>query len=183
MHPIRFASGNAIKLEEARHVFPDVEQLRIDVPEIQATEPAIVVAHKLDAIASLGVTGTVVVEDTGLHIEAWAGLPGALVKWFVEEMGTARLASAALAPTGSSTAEAVSAVGVLHRGETAVWEGRLKGTIVAPRGDLGGWTPIFEVDGSDKTLAELTFTERMAVTMRRGPFESAKAWLADRGTE
>jgi len=180
MPMIRFASTNAIKLEEARALLGEIEPIALDLPEIQSVDPSVVVRHKLAGIAGLGLDGPVLVEDTALVVDAWDGLPGALVKWFVETWGPAGLARRTLADGGAGGALAVSAVGVLDRGRTGLWTGALRGRIVAPRGELGGWTSIFEVDGCDRTLAELALDERLAVTMRRAPLLEARAWLLDR---
>nr|WP_245883610.1 non-canonical purine NTP pyrophosphatase [Streptomyces hyaluromycini] len=120
------------------------------------------------------------VEDTGLEIDSWSSLPGALVKWFVDGMGAREIARLTDLQGGGSGAAAVSSVGIAYKGEVQVWTDRIKGKIVPPRGELGGWTPIFEVEGSGKTLAEMTFQERMSVTMRRRPLEKANAWLGER---
>jgi len=181
MRRIRFASTNPIKLAEAGEIILGLEALTLDLPEIQSTDPAVVVRHKLASVAALGLEDPVIVEDTGLAIDSWGGLPGALVKWFVERWGAAQLAHISHIDGRGRGAEAVSAVGVLHYGDVRVWSGRIRGRIVEPRGDLAGWTPIFEVDGSGKTLAEMDFAERMSVTMRRAPLMEARDWLAERG--
>src|SRR5262249_46992839 len=120
-----------------------------------------------------------------------------LIKWFVEELGPARLAgvlSAGAAPAGAAgagcagagctgegvAATATSAVGVAFRGRSVVWAGSTRGRIVAARGSLGGWTRVFEVDGTGKPLAEMTLDERMTHTMRAEPFRLARSWLEER---
>lgn len=179
-----FASSNPIKLEEARQVFLDLEALELDAPEIQDTNPLAVVRHKLATVGTLGLEHPVIVEDTGLAIDAWGGLPGALVKWFVGRLGPDGLARISLGHNGEANgAQAVSAVGVYDRGESHTWVGTIRGRIVAPRGELGGWTPIFEVEGTGKTLAEMDLAERMTVTMRRRPLQEARTWLAARKEE
>ncbi len=92
MRRIRFASTNPIKLAEAGEIILGLEALTLDLPEIQSTDPAVVVRHKLASVAALGLEDPVIVEDTGLAIDSWDGLPGALVKWFVERWGAAQLA-------------------------------------------------------------------------------------------
>jgi non-canonical purine NTP pyrophosphatase (RdgB/HAM1 family) len=180
MREVRFASANPIKLEEAAAIIPAIAPIELDVPEIQSPDPVVVVRDKLASAAGLATDGPVIVEDTGLAFDAWQGLPGALVKWFVERLGPERLARMCLAEDRAGGAEAVSAIGVVDDGEVRVWTGRVRGRIVPPRGDLGGWTPIFEPDGYGKTLAEMTFAERMAATMRRQPLEQARDWLEGR---
>jgi non-canonical purine NTP pyrophosphatase (RdgB/HAM1 family) len=178
--PVTFATTNQLKIAEARHFIPHLVPADLGLSEVQALDPAVVVRDKLSQVGRRGLPGAVIVEDTGLLIDGWDGLPGALVKWFMQTLGPAGLADLARCGGKSPAAEAVSAVGAWHRGETRVWCGRLSGTIVTPRGDLEGWTPIFEVSGSGETLAEMSATDRTAVTMRRAPLESAWTWLCAR---
>ncbi|MFI7661815.1 non-canonical purine NTP pyrophosphatase [Micromonospora parva] len=173
------ASQNKIKIEEARDIIPGIEPLNIELTEIQSPDPAEVVRHKLQQVAAAGFTKPVLVEDTGLFMHHWGTLPGALIKWFVEELGTARLYQA-LTAEGPVAATAVSAVGVVYGDETSVWQGQLTGRIVRPRGNLGGWTPVFEVADTGVTLAEMSFPERMRHTMRAEPLRQAAAWLTER---
>ncbi|WP_236793810.1 non-canonical purine NTP pyrophosphatase [Amycolatopsis sp. GM8] len=170
-----FASTNAIKIEEVRALVGDVEVWNIELPEIQSVSAEEVVKHKLARLAGFHPTRPVVVEDTALHVDGWNGLPGALVKWFVRNLPLPLLYQ--ILAGDSTAATAVSAVGVLHGTETRIWVGSLQGSLVPPRGGLGGWTPIFEVDGTGLTLGEMTLDERLAHTMRRGPLESLSDWL------
>lgn len=175
-----------------------MQVIDLELDEVQSPDPVVVVRHKLDQVLRVagaggaGLDAPVVVEDTGLAVRHWGTLPGALIKWFVEELGPARLAgvlSAGAVPSGNAgagsdgegvAATATSAVGVAFRGRSGVWAGSTQGRIVAPRGSLGGWTPVFEVDGTGKTLAEMTLDERMTHTMRAGPFRLAQSWLEER---
>jgi non-canonical purine NTP pyrophosphatase (RdgB/HAM1 family) len=187
MARVLLASQNAIKLEEARRIFADVAVIDLELDEVQSPDPVVVVRHKLDQVLRAGLGAPVIVEDTGLAVRHWGGLPGALIKWFVEELGPARLAGVLSAdadagvggsPAKGVMATATSAVGAAFCGESRVWAGSTQGRIVAPRGSLGGWTPVFEVGGTGKTLAEMTLDERMTHTMRAEPFRLARAWLA-----
>lgn len=174
------ASTNSIKIEEVREIVGPIETMAIDIPEIQDVAPATVVRSKLDFVKNLGLDRPVVVEDTGLHMDGWNSLPGALIKWFVQGIALDDL-HRILSSGGSAAATAVSAVGVIHQQHYAVWEGRLRGRMVPPRGELGGWTSLFEIDGVGLTLAELTLAQRLEVTMRRRPLEQLRAWLNEFG--
>jgi non-canonical purine NTP pyrophosphatase (RdgB/HAM1 family) len=176
------ATRNPIKLEEIRHFLPPAEVFDVDLLEVQAVAPAEVVAHKLDQVAALRLPDPVLVEDTGLALAAWHGLPGALVKWFVDELGPAGV-TASLRDDASRDAVATSAVGVTCAGRRRVWEASVAGRIVAPRGSLGGWTPVFEVAGTGRTLAEMSLPERLRHTMRREPLLAAARWLAEQGRD
>ncbi|RLU81630.1 non-canonical purine NTP pyrophosphatase [Streptomyces griseocarneus] len=179
MSKVLLASQNAIKLEEVRSVFPEIDVLRTDLLEVQEVDVRRVVEHKLEQVAALCLPVPVIVEDTGLAVEAWNGLPGALVKWFVEGVGAQRLKELFHGPE-PVTAVATSAVGVVFDGEREIWEGHAEGRLVDGRGLLGGWTPVFEVRGTGRTLGEMGFEERMRWTMRREPLLAAREWIAGR---
>ena len=179
MNKVLLASQNSIKLEEVRSIFPEVDVLRADLLEVQSVDVRRVVEHKLEQVAALRLPVPVIVEDTGLAVEDWNGLPGALVKWFVDGLGAQGLKEA-FPPHGPGTAIATSAVGVVFNGERAVWEGQTEGRLVDSRGQLGGWTPVFEVKGTGLTLGEMGFDDRMRWTMRREPLLAARDWIARR---
>lgn len=173
---VGLASRNAIKIEETRAVFPDLVQVDVDLLEVQDVDPRVVVNHKLDQVTELNLPYPVIVEDTGLAFEAWQGMPGALVAWFVDHLGPEGIWDI-LAPLGDRAAVATSALGVVHRGERAHWSGITSGRVVSPRGPTAGWTSLFEVDGTGLTLAEMSVAERHAVTMRRRPLRHCRVWL------
>ncbi|AUG78795.1 hypothetical protein CFP65_4028 [Kitasatospora sp. MMS16-BH015] len=181
MSRILLASQNSIKIEETRLVFPEVGTLDLELLEVQHTDPAEVVRHKLAQVRALDLEVPVLVEDTGLAVDAWDGLPGALVKWFVGGLGPARLKELMATPGAPLGATATSAVGLVHRGDCEVWVGHLAGRLVDARGGLGGWTPIFEVGATGQTLGEMSLADRMHHTMRRAPLERARGWLTARG--
>lgn len=86
MKPFLFATSNINKYKEAQAIFGHpLEQIVIDLDEIQATEARDVIKHKAKQAYEL-VGEPVIVEDVGLHFEGWKGLPGALIKWFLEHM-------------------------------------------------------------------------------------------------
>lgn len=180
MSKVLVASRNAIKLEEIRDVISQAEPVDVELSEVQSTDPRIVVEHKLDQVARMGFTDPVLVEDTGLSVDAWDALPGALVKWFVERLGAQGLKDAAVRGDAPTAATASCAVGIYHAGEREVWEGQVSGHLVDARGPLGGWTPVFEVADTGRTLGEMTFSDRMRWTMRSEPLRSAREWLEKR---
>lgn len=182
MESPKLLSTNQIKLEEARSIIPQIQSIPFDRAEIQSPDPRIVVREKLSEAALLDVPGPILVEDTALEIDSWKGLPGAFIKWFVERWGAAGVARSMRENWDTHGAQAVSVVGVWDRGETEIWTGKLRGEIVLPRGDLGGWTPIFEAAGTKQTLAEMHYRDRLSITMRRQPLEDAARWLIGRGS-
>ena len=74
-------------LETERILGWRLQQESLDLPEIQSVELEDVVRYKAqEAFRELG-GRPVLVEDSGLFLDAWQGLPGALVRWFEETVG------------------------------------------------------------------------------------------------
>jgi XTP/dITP diphosphohydrolase len=152
-----FATTNANKLREASRILGvDLESIALDLPEIQALDVAEVAAHKARAAhAHLG--SPVMVEDSGLVVEAWKGLPGALTKWFIGTVGPRGILDM-LGDGEDRSARAICAVAVAGLEERVlVFTGEVAGSLAPePRGTSGfGWDPIFVPEGETRTYAEM----------------------------
>lgn len=174
MTPIAFVTGNRGKLEEVRRIWAaapggppmELEAIALDLPEIQSLDLVEVLRAKArEAHRRLG--RPVVVDETGLDIEAFGGFPGPLVKWMLESMGPEGMAAAALAAAErkgvTAAATARCAALYLDRDEVElVAEGSEEGTLVLPgRGENGfGWDPVFLPAGGDRTYGELSGEEK-----------------------
>jgi non-canonical purine NTP pyrophosphatase (RdgB/HAM1 family) len=172
-----FLTGNAGKIAGAKLVFPDIKSLDIDLPEIQSLDPHVVIRHKLlEGLKHH--KSELVVEDTSVYIEALNGLPGPLIKWFLESLGNEGLAELAL-KYDNQTAEVRSIVGYAKSpDDIRFFEGAQKGKVVMPRGNAGfGWNPSFQPDGSNKTFAEMSDAERSKFSMRTKAFRQLKDYL------
>lgn len=150
-------TGNPDKLAEARRIFAgELHSLAIDLPEIQSLDLEEVVRAK-GAEAWRRVGKPLIVEETGLELDALNGFPGPLVKWMLTAIGPQGLAKTALA---WSNPRATARCLLLYRDaeREVLAEGICTGKLVLPpRGEAGfGWDPVFEPDGSDKTFGELT---------------------------
>lgn len=163
-----FVSGNAGKAREIEAMLgTPIEQLALDLPEIQALAVDDVARHKA-ATAFERAGRPVVVEDTGLYVEALRGLPGALVRWFLATIGPAGICD--LIPTGADrAARARTAVAYCDGGRLEIFAGETAGVIApAPAGQGGfGWDPIFRPLGASRTFAEMTLAEKAGYSMRR----------------
>src|SRR5215208_1227287 len=85
---LTFVTKSSEKVAEAERIIGrTLEQCSVNLPEIQAIRLEEVIESKAEYAFKSLQGKTVIVEDTGLFIEAWNGLPGALVKWFVECVG------------------------------------------------------------------------------------------------
>ncbi len=169
-----FVTGNKGKFDEAKSIISDLEQLDLDLIEIQSVDSKEVITHKLHE-AKAKTSGSFVVEDNSLSLEALNGLPGPLIKWFLKKIGNEGLVKI-VEDFGNNKAEATVVIGYLsEQGEISFFEGSIQGTIVSPRGDNGfGWDPIFLPDGETKTFGEMVTEEKNKMSMRKIAFQKLK---------
>ena len=130
-----------------------------DVPEIQSLDfDEVATAKAFAAREALGRPACpVLVEDSGIVIGAWNGLPGPLTKLFLSAVGNEGFLRM-LVREEDRSALAVCAVAVAHAGEEVhVFRGEVAGTVASgPRGKGGfGYDAIFVPDGGALTYAEL----------------------------
>jgi len=173
-----FVTGSLDKLAEAERILAvPLKRRDMDLPEIQAVDVEEVVIHKAKyAYEALG--EPVIVEDAGLFFTAWNGLPGALIKWFVKNVGSEGICKMIeLFPTRVALAKTVVAS---YDGQVHLFTGGVQGQIaLAPRGVEGfGWDDIFIPDGTVKTFAEMTPSEKNKYSMRRQAFEAMVSYYA-----
>lgn len=171
---LAFVTGNRGKLEEVRRIWAavpggppvELEAVALDLPEIQSLDLVEVLRAKArEAHRRLG--RPVVVDETGLEIDAFGGFPGPLIKWMLEALGPEGMAAAALATaeregrSAGATARC-AAIYLDDNGAEVVAEGSEEGTLVLPgRGENGfGWDPVFLPAGGDRTYGELSGDEK-----------------------
>ena len=176
--PIYIATSNANKVREIQAILNvPVEQVEIDLSEIQAIHVEEVIKLKArEAYLRLG--RPVLVEDTGLSIHAWNGLPGALVRWFLKTVGPAGICQMLESfPDRSATAK--TCLGLFDGTRAQVFTGQVDGAIAPfPSGEGGfGWDSIFIPAGGKKTFAEMSAEEKDAISMRRKAVDQLKAYL------
>lgn len=154
-----------------------VRQHELDLPEVQTLAVQEVIEAKA-RVAYAAVGRPVLVEDTGLLIHSWNGLPGALIRWFMESVGNAGLC-AMLANFPDRSATAVTCIGFFDGTTFHTFQGEIHGSIAPePRGDLGfGWDPIFIPTGATKTFGEITTADRSAISMRGKAVQALKVYL------
>lgn len=138
----------------------------IDLPEIQSLDMFEVLAFKARA-AWEALRRPLVVEETGLELEALGGFPGPLVKWMLSAVGAEGIARTALA-LGDPRARAVCLLEWTDGERSVVARGATSGRLVLPaRGANGfGWDPVFEPDDESRTYAEMEDGEKDAIGHR-----------------
>lgn len=127
-----------------------------------------------------------VADDSGLAVEALGGRPGVMAARYAGPNATDPENNALLLddlkphPRPWKAAFVCVAIAVLPGRVVAEAEGRIEGEIVPiPRGAGGfGYDPVFRMEGSSKTMAEMTVEEKNRVSHRgkamRGLIEELK---------
>jgi XTP/dITP diphosphohydrolase len=175
-----FVTTNEHKRREAQSILGvELERASPEVPEIQALDVVEVALHK--ARAAYDALGAppypIIVEDSGLVIRAWNGLPGALTKWFVSSVGVDGILE--MLSGEDRSARAVCAVAVADAsGEVRLFVGEVEGTVAPePRGSSGfGWDPIFVPEGGALTYAEMG-DEKNRNSHRARAFRAVRRWF------
>jgi non-canonical purine NTP pyrophosphatase (RdgB/HAM1 family) len=174
---IFFVTSNQGKLREAQELLAEIRGIDLDLTEIQELDATKIIRAKL-AEAQKSHTGRFMVEDTSLYLDEMHGLPGPLIRWFLQSIGTEGIYR--LSQTfGNARATARTWIGYANEhGEVAFFEGVIFGTVVMPRGTGGfGWDAIFQPNGSAKTFAEMTSQEKQQFSMRRIAIEQLQQHL------
>lgn len=180
-----FVTSNENKRREASGILGfELRSESPEVTEIQALDLREVAAEKArEAHRALGSPDApVLVEDSGLVVEAWEGLPGAFTKWFMVTVGNEGLCGM-LRDGLSRDARAVCVVAIANISGTAggveVFTGEVRGSLAdSPRGEGGfGWDAIFIPEGETRTYAEMGDAKH-ADSHRARAFNAARERLA-----
>ncbi|KAF6254995.1 inosine triphosphate pyrophosphatase-like protein [Scenedesmus sp. NREL 46B-D3] len=181
---IYFATGNKKKLEEvvailaAGHELPfKVEPAKLDLPELQGEPEEISVEKCRIAAKQLG--AAVMVEDTSLCFNAYKGLPGPYIKWFLEKLGHDGL-NRMLAgfEDKSAYAQCIFAYSPGPGAEPVTFVGRTEGAVVPARGPADfGWDPVFQPDGYQETYAEMDKGVKNTISHRYRALDKLRAYL------
>ncbi|CCQ33658.1 HAM1 protein [Halorhabdus tiamatea SARL4B] len=189
---LRFVTGNDGKVREARAALDDdVTQFTYDYPEIQSPDLGAIAAHGArEAYREVG--APVMVEDSGLFVDAFAGFPGPYSAYVEDTLGIERVwrltepeddhAAAFRSVIAYCDGSGFASAPAVRDGEppVAIFEGRVEGTIVAPRGDGGfGYDPIFEYD--DRTFAEMDPEEKNEHSHRGRAIDAFVEWYDGQG--
>lgn len=134
-------TSNPGKFEEFKRLFAiygaELEASHVDLREVDA-DPVTVVAHKASQLGE-----GIVIEDTSLDIEGAS--VGVNVRWLLDH----------LSEYAGRRAEWTVLLALRKGDKILIYKGTIFGTIVKPKGDSGfGFDPVFQPDGTDKTLAE-----------------------------
>jgi XTP/dITP diphosphohydrolase len=178
-----FVTTNEHKHREVQEILGfGLERADLDLPEIQAIDPAEVAADKARAAReALGRPGLpVLVEDSGLMVDALDGFPGALTKWLMQSIGNEGLLRM-LPPGEDRSARAVCVVALAQAdGNVLTFRGEVPGTLAPrPRGSGGfGYDPVFIPEWSSMTYAEMG-EGKNEDSHRTRAFRAVREWLGE----
>ncbi|MEI7719202.1 MAG: non-canonical purine NTP pyrophosphatase [archaeon] len=186
-----FITGNKNKFAEVKAIIPEIEQLEIDLDEIQETDAYAIIKHKMKE-ALKHHSGPFIIEDTSLYIKSLNDLPGPLIKWFMQKLGSEGIwrisdskklgkdkISELTENSNENLAEAKTIIGYAkNANEVHFFEGSIKGEIVKPTGETNfGWDPIFKPKGYYKTFQQMTKEEKNKISMRKIAAQKLKDFL------
>ena len=178
MEQLTLITGNQGKAAEfSRLLGKDITHQKIALPEIQHTDVAVVATAKAEA-AYQQLQCPVFVDDTGLYINAWGNLPGALIAWLLDNVGNVGIVRM-LEDWDDRSARVVTALGYCDENGVQVFVGEVTGTIAEqPKGENGfGYDAIFVPEGQTKTFAEMNDAEKDSNSMRALAAQAMKAQL------
>lgn len=167
---ICFVTRNDFKAEEFEALFSDakVNLVRYSnaIHEIQTDDMEAIIRDKVKKAFAL-VRRPVMVDHSGLEIEALGGLPKGLTQLFwdtLKEHGVCRLVKA----LDQYGARAIVSLGFCDGRKIHVIHERLSGTIIPEtRGHRNfQWDTIFVPQGYDKTYSEMEIDEKNALSQR-----------------
>jgi inosine triphosphate pyrophosphatase len=177
-----FVTGNQHKADYlAQTLGIPLDHKKLDLDELQSMSLEAIVEHKVKQAYSLARV-PVLVEDVALGFEAFGGLPGPFVKYYVDAPNGLENMCRMLDSFESRKATAECVFGYYDGTRLELFRGGLVGTIAAiPRGENGyGWDKIFEPEGyGGKTRAELTPSDDAKTYATIKPFDALRTFLKD----
>ena len=185
---INFVSGNKNKLRELNDILSEnfkdiiVKQLDIDLPELQGLPEDIVKGKlKLALEKAKKLEGPVLVEDTSLCFNAYGGLPGAYIKYFLKAIKPEGLYKMACAfKDHSAYAQSIYGLQKNAKDEPHLFIGRTEGEIVSPRGDNNfGWDPCFQPKNYKETYAEMEEDKKNKISHRGKSTKAMIDWIKE----
>lgn len=179
MRKIVFATNNAHKLDEARAILAGhIEVMSLndidchdDIPETAPTLEGNALMKARWVSSRYGVD--CFADDTGLEVDALNGEPGVRSARYAPGAGhdsaaNMKLLLENLAGKSDRTARFRTVVALITDGQEHTVEGRCEGCITECASGSGGfgYDPIFQPAGENRTFAEMSETEKNAISHR-----------------
>ncbi len=170
-------TSNANKAREVEAYFAgvlEVEHVALECPEFRHTDIREIARGKAkfayDALAR-----PLIVDDTGLFIEALGGFPGPCAAYVHDTIGNSGILKL-MEGVENQSARFETAIAFAREDGIRIFRGVLPGAIVAPQGEEGfGYDPIFACDG--RTLAQMPLSEKSRISHRARALEAFRVWV------
>jgi non-canonical purine NTP pyrophosphatase (RdgB/HAM1 family) len=174
-----FITGSDNKFQEIARTIPEIKQLKLDLDEIQETDAKRIIEHKLLEAKKVfkDKNASFIVEDTSLYLDCVKGLPGPLIKWFLQTIGNDGLYDITVR-FRNNKAEARTLIGYYNKGKIRYFQGIVKGKIVSPGQTNFGWDAIFIPEGHDRRFCEMDSDEKNEISMRGIAASKLKDYLS-----
>ena len=172
-------SSNPNKGIEAERILAmPLLRVSLSLPEIQAATVEEITRYKVEVARTKGYS-KLIVEDVSLGFDELGNFPGPYVRWLLEAAGGKGLAAIAYA-LNNRAAKAQCCVGYWNGREVRTFLGEVAGEIlVQPRGERTfGWDAWFQPRGAQKTFAEMSATEKDAISHRGHAYRKFAEHLA-----
>jgi XTP/dITP diphosphohydrolase len=180
---VMFATSNQHKVAEANKVGGEFKitftQMNVMYPEVRA-DSVRTVAEEGARYVHNQIRRPIMVEDSGLFIEALNGFPGPYSAFVLGKIGLEGILKL-MEDCEDRRAKFVSAIGYCDKDNVEVFEGEVEGLLTKEkRGTHGfGYDPIFKPSGSMKTFAE-DIRHKNEVSHRRKATEALCRFLISR---
>lgn len=180
---VLFATSNIHKVLEGNEIGRkfgiEFKQISVAYPEIRNKDVARV-AENGARFAFNKIKKPLIVEDTGLFIDALNGFPGSFSAFVFRKIGNNGILRL-MKNIGNRKAKFISAIAYFDLNGVKIFKGLLKGTIAKnPKGTEGfGYDPIFIPEKSRRTLAE-NFNLKNKISHRKKAFEKFCRWYKNR---
>ncbi|MEM1700894.1 MAG: non-canonical purine NTP pyrophosphatase [Candidatus Anstonellales archaeon] len=147
-----FVTSNIHKFNEAKHIIPSLQMHRMDLNEPQDSIDVIAMTKALQAYSKL--KQPLVVEDTGLFLNALSGFPGEYSVWLHKRLGCKGVLDL-LRDKQDRSGRMVTVVAYADDSGIRLFRGVLEVEISdRERGEGFGFDPILIPKGQSFTLAE-----------------------------
>ncbi len=180
LQPIYFNTTNFHKFNEIQHLFQAGARTlrRLSEPVVEILDPEIERVVKAKALAAYRAVRTpVLVEHGGVFIEHFNQLPGVLLKFMWDGLGTRVCELVALG--GQRRAVVRTALCYCDGMHRRVHIGEVTGVIAdMPRGDSSlQWDTVFIPEGETRTFAEMPLADKMRLAPAAQAYRGLAAQL------
>jgi len=175
---LTIVTSNAHKAAEVAAFFAgtvEVTHVALDLPEYRSDDVGEIARGKA-CYAFKELKAPVMVDDTGLFIDALNGFPGPYAAFVLNTIGNPGVLKL-MNGVQDRRARFTTAIGFADEAGARVFRGTVEGQIThAPRGDSGfGYDPIFAV--GETTLAELPLDEKNRISHRARALAAFHDWF------